>query len=88
MVHSKRYHAEALDWEQTVADDSALTAAGVAVVTVTPAQIARDRAATVRRVEAAYLGAVARAFRPPVTAMQRQVVPIIREPPMKEPPAG
>lgn len=71
MVHSRQFHAGALDWESTVAHDEDLKAAGVEVVGVTPGSIAGEPAQVLRRVEAAHDRA--RSWPRPrlVTAVQR-----------------
>lgn len=70
MVHSRRYHQDGEQWEDTVEKDSDLTAAGVVVVGITPRRLRRDPDATLRRVEAAYAVAAARP-RPPLVAEPR-----------------
>lgn len=67
MVHSKRYHAGALDWDATVMADEDLRAAGVEVVPVTPTAIERRPAEVLERVLAAHRRASARP-RPAVSA--------------------
>jgi len=72
MVHSRRYHAEADDWDATVESDADLVAAGVVVVGVTPRRIRSDPAAVLGRLERAHLVAAARP-RPAVVARPRLV---------------
>lgn len=74
MVHSRRFHEGALDWERTVDGDSDLTTSRVAVVGVTPNAIARDPVGTLLRVESAYLQARKSGFRPDVSAIPRPSV--------------
>jgi hypothetical protein len=71
MVHSRRFHADELDWDATVDADSDLVAAGVRVVGVTPRAIARDPARVVRRIECAHTSARAAGGRAPVVAIPR-----------------
>jgi hypothetical protein len=73
MVHSRQFHESVLDWERTVSGDSDLTAARIALIGVTPAAIARDPGAVLRRVEAAHRQARASGFRPDVTATPRDL---------------
>jgi hypothetical protein len=72
MVHSRRHHAEADDWDATVESDAELVAAGVVVVGVTPHRIRIDPAPVLRRLERAYLTAAERP-RPAVVARPRGV---------------
>ena len=72
MVHSRRYHAEGDDWDDTVEADADLVAAGVVVAGVTPHRIRSDPARVLRRLEAAYHAAAARP-RPAVVARPRLV---------------
>jgi hypothetical protein len=74
MVHSRQFHAGELDWEATVESDSDLTAARVAVVSVTPSSIQRDPVRLLRRVERAYLAAKRSGYRAPITAIARHVL--------------
>jgi hypothetical protein len=53
-VHSKRYHAGELDWEATVSADGVFAEHGIALVAVTPRQIAIDPAGVLARIERAY----------------------------------
>jgi hypothetical protein len=69
-VHSRRFHAGALDWEATIASDGVFAEHGIPVVAVTPRQIATDGAFVVRRIENAYLAARQRP-RPRVTVTVR-----------------
>jgi hypothetical protein len=71
MVHSRQYHADALDWEETVEVDADLGAARVVVVPVTPASIARDPGGVLQRVERAYVEAARSGYRAAVTATPR-----------------
>ncbi|WP_392542963.1 hypothetical protein [Oryzobacter telluris] len=70
MVHSRKFHQDGDQWEDTVEKDSDLTAAGAVVVGITPLRMRRDPDATLRRVEAAYAVAAARP-RPPLVAEPR-----------------
>jgi hypothetical protein len=72
MVHSRRYHAEPDDWDDTVEADADLVAAGVVVVGVTPRRIRNDPSRVLRRLENAYHAAAARP-RPAVVARPRLV---------------
>lgn len=71
MVHSRQYHAGALDWEATVESDGDLGAARVVVVPVTPGSIEREPVRVLERVERAYLEAARSGFRAAVTATPR-----------------
>lgn len=71
MVHSRRHHAGALDWEKTVEQDADLSAARVVVVGVTPAALARDPGRVLRRIERAYQSARSAGSRPQVVAVER-----------------
>jgi hypothetical protein len=53
-VHSKRYHAGELDWEATVSADGVFAEHGIALVAVTPRQIATDPEGVLARIERAY----------------------------------
>jgi hypothetical protein len=70
MVHSRRYHSTAAQWDETVEQDGDLVAVGIVVVGVTPHRLRTDPAAVLRRVEAAYRGAQQRP-RPAVVAARR-----------------
>ncbi|MBR7742985.1 hypothetical protein KC207_06755 [Phycicoccus sp. BSK3Z-2] len=54
MVHSHRHHSQGDEWDDTVAADSDLVAAGVVVVGVTPRQVRRSPDAVLRRIERAH----------------------------------
>lgn len=71
MVHSRQFHADALDWDATVTQDSDLSAAGVIVLGVTPAALTRDPARVLARVVDAHRKAAARGHRAPVHAVPR-----------------
>jgi hypothetical protein len=71
MVHSREFHAGALQWDATVTDDSDLSGYRIVVVGVTPEQLARDPRSVLRRVESRYLVARASGFRPAVIATPR-----------------
>lgn len=73
MVHSRRFHADSLDWDTTVEHDSDLGACRVAVLGVTPNAIAQRPQQVLARIEAAHLCARTSAFRPQVTATPRHV---------------
>lgn len=77
MVHSKQYHADGLDWDATVESGSDLSAAGVAVVGVTPSALARTPDRQLARVERAYAAAALRP-RPEVVATPRLTLPGLR----------
>ncbi|MEN0129678.1 MAG: hypothetical protein AAGC49_09580 [Brevundimonas sp.] len=51
-VHSYAHHASGPDWERTVRTDSALAEAGILRLSLTPSEIIRHPAATLRRIEA------------------------------------
>ncbi|RKT77483.1 hypothetical protein DFJ68_0906 [Terracoccus luteus] len=70
MVHSRRFHAGALDWDATVDGDEDLRECTIEVVGVTPNAITRHPDKVVARVLAARERA-ARRPRPPVTATPR-----------------
>jgi hypothetical protein len=53
-VHSRRYHAGELDWEATVSTDGVFAEHGIALVAITPRQIAIDPDGVLSRVERAY----------------------------------
>ena len=44
MVHSREFHAGALQWDATVVDDSELSSYRIVVVGVTPEQLAEESA--------------------------------------------
>lgn len=71
MVHSRQYHAGALEWEATVESDGDLAAARVVVVPVTPGSIEREPVRVLERVERAYLEAARSGFRAAVAATPR-----------------
>jgi hypothetical protein len=71
MVHSRQFHAGALDWEATVTDDEDLRSAGIEVVTVTPVTIASQPDHVLERVFGAYLRARGR-LRPIHIAAERR----------------
>ena len=73
MVHSRRFHADVLDWEATVDSDEDLREVGIVVVGVTPSAIDRDPDTVVARLLAAHVRASHRP-RPAVTALPRDVV--------------
>jgi hypothetical protein len=73
MVHSRRFHAGALDWEATVSDDEDLRSAGIEVVTVTPVSIARQQDDVLERVRNAYQRARGRP-RPLHVAAERRLL--------------
>jgi hypothetical protein len=66
-VHSRRYHAEPLDWERTVASDGVYAEYGIPVVALTPRAIRQAPEAALDRIERA-CAAAARRPRPDVTA--------------------
>ncbi len=71
MVHSRRHHSQGDQWDDTVARDAGLVAAGIVVVGVTPKQIDRDPVGVRARIEASFLTAQRRP-RPEVTAYDRE----------------
>lgn len=71
MVHSRQFHAGTLQWDATVDADDDLSANRVVVIGVTPGSVARDPAAVLRRVEAAYSTARQSGVRAPVKARSR-----------------
>lgn len=71
LVHSRRYHSRAHQWDATVERDAGLVAAGVVVAGVTPHQIDADPYAVLARLEATYRAAAAR-VRPKVTAYEKE----------------
>ena len=73
MVQSRHFHAGVLDWDETVASASDLSAVRVVVVGVTPSALSRDPRGELRRIEAAYLTARASGVRAPVRAAPRAV---------------
>jgi hypothetical protein len=78
MVQSREFHSDGLDWDVTVEQGSDLSAARVVVVGVTPAALARDPSAQLRRIERAHAAARRSGTRAPVTAIPRPTVPILR----------
>ncbi len=48
MVHSREFHAGALQWDATVTDDSELSSYRIVVVGVTPEQLAKDPPSVLR----------------------------------------
>lgn len=73
MVHSRRHHAGALEWEGTVEQDADLSAARVVVLGATPSALARDPGRVLRRIERAHLSALTAGSRPQVVAIQRSL---------------
>jgi len=71
MVHSRQFHADVLDWDSTVEQDSDLSAARVVVIGVTPTALARSPDRVLARVEAAYTAARRSGVRAPVVATPR-----------------
>jgi hypothetical protein len=71
MVHSRQFHAGALDWDATVTDDSELSGYRIVVVGVTPEQLVRDPGRVLRRIEGSYERARESRFRPAVIATPR-----------------
>ena len=70
MVHSRRHHSEADQWDDTVERDADLVAAGVIVAAVTPRRLRQQPEAVLLRLEQTYLVARGRA-RPEVRATPR-----------------
>ena len=73
MVHSRRHHSEADQWDDTVERDGDLVAAGVVVAGVTPRRLRRQPDAVLTRLERAYLIAAARP-RPGIRATPRHLL--------------
>ena len=71
MVHSREFHADVLDWDTMVEQDSDLSAARVVVLGVTPTALARNPNQVLARVEAAYETARRSGLRAPVVATRR-----------------
>ena len=71
MIHSREFHAGALQWNATVVDDSELSSHRIVVVGVTPEQLAKDPASVLRRIENHYVTARRSGFRPSVVATPR-----------------
>jgi hypothetical protein len=71
MIHSREFHAGALQWNATVVDDSELSSHRIVVVGVTPEQLAKDPASVLRRIENHYVTARRSRFRPSVVATPR-----------------
>jgi hypothetical protein len=71
MVHSRAFHAGALQWDATVVDDSELSSYRIVVVGVTPEQPARDPRSVLRRIESHYVTSRDSGFRPAVVATPR-----------------
>lgn len=71
MVHSRRHHSEAGQWDDTVGRDAGLVSVGIVVVGVTPRQIDHEPAVVLARIEAAHESARRRP-RPDVTAYERE----------------
>jgi hypothetical protein len=78
LVQSRAFHSDGLDWDVTVEQGSDLSAARVVVVGVTPAALARDPAAQLRRIERAHEVARCAGRRAAVTATPRPMVPFVR----------
>ena len=70
MVHSRAFHAGALQWDATVVDDSELSSYRVVVVGVTPEQLAKDPRPPAE-VESHYVTSRDSGFRPAVVATPR-----------------
>jgi hypothetical protein len=73
MVQSRQFHAGVLDWDETVASASDLSAMRVVVVGVTPSALSRDPRHELHRIESAYLTARSSGVRAPVRATPRAV---------------
>jgi hypothetical protein len=78
LVQSREFHSDGLDWDVTVEQGSDLSAVRVVVVGVTPAALARDPSAQLRRIERAHAAARRSGTRAPVTATPRPTMPFIR----------
>jgi len=89
MVQSRLFHADGLDWEATVEQRSDLSAVRVVVVGVTPAALARDPEAQLRRIERAHEAAartgVRRGHRPGAPRRRPRDGGLIRRRPMVRP---
>ncbi|NIZ92672.1 hypothetical protein [Kineococcus rubinsiae] len=68
-VHSRRHHCAEDDWRATLRTDTALGAAGVAVLAFTPREIATEPARVLASVESAHRNLAARGGRPAVVAV-------------------
>ena len=77
MVHSRRFHSEADDWDDTVDKDGDLVAAGVVVAGVTPHRVRTSPTEVLRRLERTHAAAAARP-RPDVVATPRHLRPAAR----------
>ena len=72
MVHSRAHHARDADWEGIVEQDGALAEHGVIVVAFTIGSVSREPARVLRRIERAYMSALAsRRERPAVRMAPR-----------------
>ncbi|GGM92485.1 hypothetical protein GCM10009721_17700 [Terrabacter tumescens] len=78
LVQSRAFHADGLDWDDTVEQASDLSAARVVVVGVTPSALARDPKAQLARIELAHAEAARTGTRAPVTATARPTLPLER----------
>ena len=78
LVQSRTFHADGLDWDDTVEQGSDLSADRVVVVGVTPAALARAPAAQLARIERAHADAARTGTRAPVTAVERSTLPVRR----------
>lgn len=70
MVHSRRYHSNGAQWDDTITSDAELAATGVVVVGVTPHQVSEGLHEVLPRIARAY-AAAARRPRPGVKAIPR-----------------
>ncbi|HET8987675.1 MAG TPA: hypothetical protein VFN43_04105, partial [Humibacillus sp.] len=73
MVQSRQFHAGVLDWDETVASASDLSALRVVVVGVTPSALSRDPRRELHRIEGTYLTARTSGVRARVQATPRAV---------------
>ncbi len=78
LVQSRAFHFDGLDWDATVEQGSDLSAARVVVVGVTPAALARNPQAQLRRIERAHEVARRSGTRAPVTATARSTPAVPR----------
>lgn len=71
MVHSKAHPLLGDDWDATVSADGELSAAGAAVLGITPAEIRRRPDTVLEGIETAYVQASRRPRTPDICATRR-----------------